>query len=262
MQNPIKFILLVALVFTCSPNIFAQTIDPKAEAILKTAVEKLGGERYLQARTIVSSGNYTLFRDGIADLPAGFVDVISFPDKERTEFKQAGSKTVQTNFGENGWIYDGGSRNLREQNEKEIEGFKRGLRTSLDGLLRGAWRTKGAALAYVGRREASVGKRNDVVKLTYTDGFTVEFEFAADGLPMKAVFKSSNPETPDAKEEERYAQFVEVQGVYAPFIVDRFVGGKPQSRINYLKIEFNKSVPDSIFTKPANVKDLKKDLKL
>jgi TonB family protein len=238
--------------------------DEKAEAIIKRAVEKLGGERYLQVKTQVSTGNFTPFRDGFSDLPNGFIDVISFPDKERTEFKQSGNKIVQTNLGETGWLYDAGPKTIREQNQKEIEGFKRGQRTSLDSLLRGVWRTdKAATLTFVGRREAGIGKRNDVIKLTYADGFAVEFEFdGVDGMPVKAVFKSKNADNIEAKEEERYGQFVNVQGILAPFIVDRFIDGKQQSRINYLTIEFNKPVPDAIFVKPNDVKEFKKDLKL
>lgn len=237
--------------------------DEKAEAIIQKAVEKLGGSRYLQVKTIVSSGYYTLFRGGTADVPSSFIDVMSFPAKERTEFKQGGNKTIQTNSGESGWIFDAGTQTLREQNPAEISNFKQSMRTSLDSLLRGTWRDENAKLSYAGKRAATLGKRNDVVKLVFADGFTVEFEFdATDGMPMKAVFDGKDADGIAAKEEESYAQFVDVQGVYAPFIVDRHIGGKQQSRINYSKIEFNKNVPEIIFAKPADVKSLKKDLKL
>jgi Gram-negative bacterial TonB protein C-terminal len=237
--------------------------DDKAETIVQKAVEKLGGAKYLQVKNIVSTGNYTLFRAGTADLPSSFIDVISFPLKERTEFKKSGSKTVQTNSGENGWIYDAGTQTLRDQNPAEIANFKQTMRTSLDNILRGGWRSENAKLSYVGKRAATLGKRNDVVKLVYPDGFTVEYEFdGTDGMPMKSVFDGKDDDGAAAKEEERYAQFVNVQGVAIPFIVDRWTGGKQVSRINYSKIEINKNVSDSIFTKPADVKSLKKDLKL
>jgi outer membrane lipoprotein-sorting protein len=63
-------------------------------------------------------------------------------------------------------------------------------------------------------------------------------------------------------EEDRYAQFVDVNGIKAPFIIDRYTNGKQNSRINYETIEFNKSVPDSVFAKPSSPKDVKKDIKL
>jgi len=132
---------------------------------------------------------------------------------------------------------------------------------SLDNLLRGYWRGDGV-LTYAGRRPAGLGKRNDVVKLTFSDGLTVDFEFADDGMPAKASYKRINADNEEVKEEDRYAQFLDIDGIKTPFIIDRFSNDKQSSRINYESVEFNRSVPDSIFTKPSNAKELKKDLKL
>ena len=249
--------------FVCN-LVFAQTIksDEKAEAILKKAVEKLGGQKYLQVTSIAGSGNYTLFIGGQPQQLSGFVDVIVFPDKERTEFKQSGVKNVQTNFGANGWLFDGAAEAIKEQSKKQIEDFQRGIRTSLDTFLREKWRTEGAILSFAGRRQAGIGKRNDVLKLTYADGLAVEYEFSDEGLPVKSLYKLKNSDGEELREEDRYAQFVEIQGILVPFILDHFTNDVQTSRINYLTIQFNKSFPDSIFTKPASVKELKKDLKL
>lgn len=256
-----KFPLLIILILLLCVVLFSQKgSDEKAEAIIKRAVEKLGGEKYLQVKSQISTGNFTLIAGGQAQLPNAFVDALVFPDKERTEFKQNGSKTVQTNTGEAGWLYDGLTKAVKEQSKSEIEDFQRGLRTSLDALLRGNWQGK-AELSYVGRRQASVGKRNDVVRLTYTDGFAVEYEFADDGTPVKAIYKRKNSNTgEEQKEEDRYAQFVEFQGIFTPLVVDHFINDQHSSRINYLSVQFNKNISDSIFTKPNSPKDLK-DLK-
>ena len=236
--------------------------DEKAEAVIKKAVDILGGDKYLQVKSQIGRGKYHIIREGTLLSYQTFVDVIVFPDSERTEFKFAGAKTVQTNSGGSGWIFDGAAQTVNEQSAEQVKNFKRGLRTSLDNLLRGYWRGK-AELNYIGKREAGIGKRNEVIKLTFEDGFTVEFEFAAtDGLPMKAIYKRLNPDNEEVKEEDRYAQFIDVQGIQTPFIIDHFTGGAQTSRINYDSIEFNKSIPASIFAKPSNPKDMKKDLKL
>ncbi len=184
-----------AALFLCN-FVFAQTVksDEKAEAILKKAVAKLGGQKYLDVKSMVSTGNFTLLVEGQTQQFSSFTDVIVFPDKERTEFKQAGVKNVQTNSGAGGgWLFDGAARVIKEQSKTEIEDFRRGIRASLDNLLRGNWRAEqGTALSYAGRRQAGIGRRNDVVKLTYADGFTVEFEFSDEGLPMKSIYKRKN----------------------------------------------------------------------
>ncbi len=264
-------LLLLGLVSVCfahdnKPQTIAfknsQTKDSeKAEAIIKKAVEKLGGEKYLTVKSQIGRGRFSVLRDNALASSQTFIDVLAFPDKERTEFK-GGTKTVQVNVGSSGWIFDGDAQTIKDQTPEQVSNFKRGIRTSLDNLLRGNWRKEGAKLSYVGRRQASLGKRNDVVKLTFDDDFTVEFEFSDDGLPMKSVYQRLNAEKIEVKEEDRYAQFADVGGIKTPFIVDHFSNDVLSSRINYESVEFNKTIPDSIFTKPSNAKDLKKDLKL
>lgn len=234
----------------------------QAETVLKKAIQNLGGEKYLKVKSQIGRGKYSLMRDGTVVSFQTFTDVIVYPDKERTDFKGGGTRTVQTNVGNAGWVFDGEQNLIKVQDEKQIASFKRGIRTSLDYLLRGNWRGEGE-LSYVGRRPATLGKRNEVIKLTYKDGLVVEFEFAADdGVPIKSAYTRLNADNEEIKEEDRYAQFVEVDGIKTPFIIDRFTNALHTSRINYQTVEFNKSVPDSIFAKPANVKEMKKDLAL
>ncbi len=261
-KTRIVFILFLFL-FGLANFTFAQTnkTDEKAEAVLKKAVEKLGGEKYLQVKSIVGRGKFSLLRDNAIISFQSFLDVIAYPDKERTEFKQSGMKTVQTNTGETGWVFDGAAETINVQTKEQIEGFKRSIRVSIDNLLRGYWRGK-ANLTYVGKRPASLGKRSEVVKLVFEDGFAVEFEFSDEYLPMKAIYKRTNADNEEVKEEDRYAQFINVQGIKTPFIVDHFTNNAQTSRVNYETVEFNKAIPDSIFTKPNSPKELKKDLKL
>src|SRR5215204_4884362 len=160
-----------------------QTIenDEKAEAVLKKAVQVLGGDNYLKVKSQIGRGKFSNIRDGVISSFQTFTDIIVFPNKERTEFKAFGTKNMQTNTGETGWIYDGEAQVINVQNEDQIKDFKRAMSVSLDNLLREQWRGK-AVLIYAGKREASLGKRNDVVKLTFEDGLMVEFEFTAEGV--------------------------------------------------------------------------------
>jgi len=265
MKNLLSVTLLLTFFVVCTAGQAPAQDKPEAdnaEAIIERAVEYLGGPKYLNVTSQFSRGRFSIFKEGVVVSFQSFVDVIVFPDKERTEFKSTGIKTVQTNVGDTGWIFDGNVERIKDQDESQVESFKRGIRTSLDNLLRGQWRGH-ATLSYVGKRQATLGKRNDVVKLSYDDGLTVEFEFAADNAqPAKAIYTRSGPDGEEVKEEDRYAQFVEVEGIRSPFIIDRFTNGAHSSRINYESVEYNRSIPESIFAKPSNPKDLKKDLKI
>ena len=257
--QPLNFLTAFFAAILLSTSVFSQT--NQAEDVLKRAVERLGGERYMNVKSQIGRGRYSILRDGAVVSFRSFVDVIVFPDKERTEFRGSGVKIIQTNTGAAGWVFDGEQDVVKVQSEQQVANFKRGIRTSLDNLLRGGWRGE-AELTYVGRRPSTLGKRNDVLKLTYKDGLTVEFEFADDGIPQKAIYKTVNADGEEVTEEDRYAQFVDVDGIRSPFIIDRFTNKQPTSRINYESVEYNRSVPDSIFAKPSTAKEAKKDLKL
>ena len=268
------FQLLMLLALGCSAQVSLRAQDnkpatptpasiEKAEAIIKQAIEALGGSAYVNVQSVVGRGFYTPYQDGVSQLPTRFLDYLVYPDKERTEFTSAGVRVVQTNTGATGWLYDGATRSLNDQKPAQIEDFKLSMRTSIDNLLRGWWRREGATLSYIGRREAGLARRNETVRLTYPDGFWIEYEFGAkDGLPAKIIYKRNrklpdSDETEEVTEEDRLAKPISIGGVTVAFVVDHFINGKQTSRINYESIEFNRPLPDSLFTKPENAKAVK-----
>lgn len=258
----VRLACLGLLVLCVAPFALAQAkTDEKAGDVLAKAIKFVGGEQYLHTTSQIGRGKFSVLREGSLVSFQTFVDVIVFPDKERTEFKSGPSKTIQTNTGKTGWFYDGDTLSIKDQTAAQIDNFTRGIRTSLDNLLRGGWKGQGQ-LTYIGRRPATLGKRNDVIRLTYTDGFAIEFEFADDGTPEKAIYKHTTVDGNEVTEEDRYAQFIDINGVKTPFIIDRYTNSAQTSRINYDSVEFNKSIPDSVFAKPSNPKELKKDLKI
>ncbi|HYJ46941.1 MAG TPA: hypothetical protein VEV81_10030 [Pyrinomonadaceae bacterium] len=232
--------------------------DERAEDVIKRAVEAMGGTSYLNVRSVTGRGLFTQFKDGQSGLPSTFIDYIIFPDRERTEFKSSEGRIIQTNTGETGWIYDGATKSLKDMSKTQVEDFKLATRSSLDNILRGFWRKEGARLSFAGRREAGLAKRNEVVRLTYPDGYTVEFEFGAkDSLPMKILYKRKNASGEEVAEEDRMGQHVKIEGVTFPFVIDHYSAGAQTSRINYQSVEFNAPVPDALFARPANVKAVK-----
>ena len=262
---------LLVLALTFATSMSAQntvpakpaTPDPKAEAILKRAIEVLGGSNYLNVKTVIGRGFFTTFDQGMSQLPARFLDYIAFPNRERTEFISSGIKAIQTNDGETGWLYDGGPKAITDMKAPQIESFKQSMRTSVENVLHGWWRKEGAVLTYVGRREAGLARRNETVRLTYPDGFWIEYEFAAkEGLPAKVIYKRTrtkpdSDETEELTEEDHLAKPITVAGVTSPFVIDHFINGTQTSRINYESIEYNQPLPDSLFLKPTNIKALK-----
>jgi len=239
------------------------SVDEKSQQIIDKAVQSLGGPSYLSVTTVISRGFYTSFHEGASQLPAKFLDYVSYPDHERTEFTGGGIKTINTNAGDTGWLFDGAVKTITDQGPLQIEDFKRAMRTSLENLLRGWWKKEGGKIVYVGRREAGLAKRNETIRLTFPSGFWVEYEFGAkDALPAKIIYKRArkNPDSGDEEEtteEDQFFKFIVIDGVNAPWVVDHYVNGKQTSRINYESVQYNQKLADSLFAKPENVKAIK-----
>jgi len=238
--------------------------DERAQQIVQRALKSVGGDRYLQVKTVTGRGLFTNFIDGISQVPQKFVDYVVYPDKERTEFSGGGARIVQTNFKGGGWIYDGAALTLKDQTSQQLDEFRIAVRVGLENLLRGGWRDQGAKLSYAGRRPAAIiGRRNEAVRLTYPDDFWVEFEFSADdGSPAKILFerKHKNRDTEEIEsfnEEDRLHKMITIDGITVPFIVDHYSNKIQTSRIAYDTVEYNKPIADSLFTKPANIKAFK-----
>ena len=234
----------------------AAKVDEKAQAVVARAVEAMGGPAFLGVRTVVSKGYYTPFREGQSGIPDPFRDYLVLPDRDRTEFK--GSRYIQAFAGDTGWAFDGRKKAINDLTPEQMAGIRTTIRTSIDNILRGWWRAEGASLAYVGRREAGLARRNEVVRLTYPDGFEAEFEFdAREGLPAKVLYKKAGEDGERVEEEDRYAQFLAIEGARFPFVIDHYRAGVQSSRVNYDKVEVNAAIPDSLFAKPADVKAIK-----
>jgi hypothetical protein len=235
----------------------------KAEAIVNRAIEVLGGNTYLNVKTVVGRGFYTTFNDGMSQIPSRFLDYIAYPDRERTEFKVDGILSISTNTGETGWLYDGATKTVSDMKAAQIADFKKSMRTSVENLLHGWWKKENATLSYVGRREAGLARRNETIRLTYPDGLWIEYEFAAkEGLPEKVIYKTikkkpDSDETEEVAEEDRLAKPITIAGVTSPWVIDHFINGNQTSRINYESVEYNSPLADTLFAKPANIKSIK-----
>lgn len=276
MNCPVGRILLLAAVIALplignaqtptsspTPSVTPGEADEKSQQIMDRAIAQLGGPAYLNVRTLIGKGFYTAFSQGVSQIPAKFLDYIAYPDRERTEFVGGGIKTIQTNSGDTGWLFDGAVKTITDQSHNQIDDFKRGMRTSMENLLRGWWRKEGGKVVYVGRREAGLANRNETLRLTYPSGFWIEYEFGArDGLPAKIIYKRSRKnldsgDIEETTEEDQLLKPISIDGITAPWVIDHFVNGKQTSRVNYESIQYNQTLSDSLFAKPDNVKSIK-----
>ncbi len=244
----------------------AQKADPndpknveRGVELIKLAIQARGGAAYLSFKTIMSTGQFTPFDKGISQFPVPFVDWIVYPDKERTEFGKGKKKNrrIQVNVGRTGWVYDGDAETLKDQTDKQIQAHLEGIEFDLDRILRVALKESGVEVRFAGREEVRPGERADVVEIRLKPERNVYLWLDRQTrLPMSMIYEKTG-EGGLEKNEVRYFQYVDYDGVKFPNIVDYYRDGVQESRVNVQSVKLNAPAGDEHFAKPANVKAIK-----
>ena len=198
--------------------------DQKAEAIVNRAIEVLGGGAYSKVQTVVGRGFFTSFQDGLSQIPARFLDYISYPNRERTEFTGGGIRVVQTNSGDTGWLYDGATRTFSDMKAGRLRlQAKYAHHVGISCMVGG----KEGQRQVCGRREAGLARRTRRF-VYHPDGFWIEYEFAAkEGLPAKVIYKTTKKK-PDSDEMKKRPRGSSGEtdydcGVTATWVIDHFI---------------------------------------
>ncbi|MBO0862406.1 MAG: hypothetical protein J2P21_28690 [Chloracidobacterium sp.] len=247
-------------------SVGAQQADPKdpknierGAQLIKQTVQARGGERFLSFNSIMSSGIYTPFAQGMSQGPIQFIDWIVYPDKERTDFGKGKKKNrrIQVNVGKTGWVYDGDAETLKDQTEKQIEEHLEGVDFDIDRLLRVAAKGSGVGVVYTGREETRPGERADIVAVKLKSDQTAYILIDPQThLPISLSYEKSE-DGQLVKQEVRFNQYVDYDGVKFPNIVDFYRDSVQTGRLNVQTIKLNPQTSNELFAKPANVKAIK-----
>jgi len=232
--------------------------DPaKAAALVRDAVAARGGDAYMKISSLESRGQFTPFDKAVSGDPSPFVDYIVYPARERTEFGKGDTKFIQTNSDTANWVYDGSQRMIRDQKEEQVKQFQLGARYDLENLLRAAARQADAKLFYVGRREIWHNTFSEAVRVDFNDGATAILHFdPRSKLPLMVEYKSVI-EGATVNNEVRFFRWVDFNGIKFPTIQDTYRNGKQAARVSFDTVTFNVNLPDKLFAKPSNIKEVK-----
>lgn len=232
--------------------------DPaKAAALVRDAIAARGGEAYLKITSVESRGQFTPFEKAVSGDPQPFVDYVVYPGRERTEFGKGDSKFIQSNSETANWVYDANQKMIRDQKEEQVKQFQQSLRYDLDNLLRTASRQSGVKLIYLGRREAWRSTFTEALRVDFADGGASTLHFdPRSKLPLMIEYQTVG-EQGTVNNEVRYFRWVDFGGIKFPTIQDSYRNGKQSARVSFDTVSFNVNVPDKLFVKPSNIKDVK-----
>lgn len=236
-------VIVVALALGHAVTARAQT-DPRS--VIDKAIEALGGQDYLTATDIRTSGRYFQFQRGQLISSEVFTDYVQFPDKERTEFGKD-KKIVRINNGVQGWNVN--DKKVEEQIPEQIDVFWEELKVNLDYLLRFGVEDPETTVQYLGHEMVDF-KRVDVLELRDDDRtrITLYIERETGLVLKKSVRRLDDP----AVHEEVYSNFHKFQNILTPLLILRYTDGLKMMEIRLEEVSYNNAFSERLFTEPVS----------
>jgi hypothetical protein len=220
----------------------------KANQLIDQMIDALGGQTFLDVKDIHTTGRFFAFTRGQLSGSDIFSDYIKFPDMERVEFGPTTRRTTQINRGKEGWKIVA-KKGTEPQSAGEVEEFLKGVKTSMDYVLRFTLEERQATVQTL-PSEMIDFKRVDIVELRDADKNRIRFYVDRDThLPVKMQVRR----TDESKiREEQYSNWHKFEGVMTPLYVSRLSDNVKTMEIHLETADYNSGLSDNLFAPPAS----------
>lgn len=229
-----------------------QLNQQKARAVLKQAIQALGGDAYLHWKEMSTEGRAYSFHHGEANsLGILFWRFREFPDKDRIEFGKK-REWWQIYTGDKGYeVTYKGVRNLDVKDE--LTPYLRRRHYSLDMVLRQWLNQPGIALFYEGQTVAAQKETDQVTVMNNkNEGVTLYLDINTH-LPVKKSYSWRDPTDKERNvEEEIFDDYRQVQGIMTPFNTTRIFNGDMAAQTFLTDAKYNQNVSDAFFVPGAS----------
>ena len=235
----LRFLLLCLCVLAGTRPAEAQT---KATQLIDQMIDALGGQTFLDVKDIHTTGRFFAFTRGQLSGSDIFSDYIKLPDMERVEFGPTTRRTTQINRGKEGWKIVA-KKSPEPQSPGEIEEFLKGLKTSLDYVLRFTLEERQTTVQPL-PSEMIDFKRIDVVELRDPEKNRIRFYIDRDThLPIKMQVRR----TEESKlHEEQYSNWHKFEGVMTALFVSRLTDNVKTMEIHLDTADYNSGLSDNL----------------
>jgi hypothetical protein len=223
----------------------ASKTDPKVQELLDRAVQALGGEAFLRAKSLTTRGRIFAIEEGQTAGFAPFQSTVEYPEKRRFAYGKD-KPVILVNNGERGWQLD--RYGMIRQPPEQIRRWRLATRYSLDNLLRRVIREPGTLM-----QDGGVDFVSDVsVRVVdIIDAQQVQVKLylnKAKFLPVRITYRIQNPETREWDEfADVYGDYRTFQGIQTPMRITRFLDGERASEVFRSTAEYDASYPSTIF---------------
>jgi hypothetical protein len=232
-----------------------QANSQKAKAVLDAAIKALGGDAYLNWKTMTLEGRSYSFHHGEANsVGTIFWRFREFPDKDRVELTKK-RDVIDLFVGDSGYeITYKGVRNM--EHKDELDPYLRRRHYSVDIVLR-QWLTQpGVAFFYEGQNVAAQKETDQVTVMNAkNEAVTLNIDINTH-LPVKKSYSWRDPLDKERNvEEEIFDDYRPIQGIMTPFNVTRVFNGEMAAQTFLTDVKYNQNLSEALFDpKVANYK--------
>jgi hypothetical protein len=228
---------------------FASVKDPsqqKALKILNDMIRALGGDAYLDIRTVEVEGrSYSFYHGQPSGQGVQFWRFFEWPDRDRWELTKQ-RDIVELNVGDKG--YEITYKGTATQEPKQLEDYLRHREHSLEWIIRKWLPAPGATVLYGGPAMVEQQLADQVTILNANnDSVTLSVD-PRSHLPVKKTYSWRDPIDRMLDEEsEVYSNYRLLQGIQTPLSTVRNLNGEMSNQRFITTVTYNNSFPATMF---------------
>ena len=228
---------------------FAATKDPsvqKAKQILDEMIRALGGDTYLNVRTMTMEGrSYSFWKGRPSGMGLLFWRFWEWPDKDRVELTKQ-RDVVELNVGDKG--YEITYKGTATQDPKQIDDYLRRRDHSLENVVRKWLSAPGAMILYSGTAIVEQNMAEEVTVLnTDNDSVTISVD-PRTHLPVRKMFSYRDPvDRLKDDDTEIYSNYRLVQGINTPYSTVRLQNGEMRNQRFVTNVAYNTYLAATLF---------------
>lgn len=220
-------------------------IDPQARQILDRTIQALGGQAFLNAKSLTSKGRVFFFQDGATAGLEPYESWTQYPDKRRFSYGKT-KPVILINNGDKGWELD--RYGLIAQPDQQLQGWILSTRYSLDNLLRIRINEPGV-LVQVGKVDFVDNVPTQGLDITALGGISIRLDLHRQTLlPTRITYRIRNVKE-DAWDvySNAYSDYKAFDGIQTPMHVYRSLNGERigETFLNYA--HYNEDYPANYF---------------
>ena len=220
-------------------------VNPEAQALINKTIQALGGQAFLNFKTMTTRGRAFAIREGATAGLAPFESWVEYPDKRRLSYGKD-KPVILINDGDQAWELD--RYGLTSQPAEQVRRWKASNRYSLENLLRIRIHDPGVLIQMAGVDFVDNVPTQEI-DITEVGGASIRLDLnRRNFLPIRIRYRVQDPKTHDWEEyADVYSDYRPFQGIQTPKHITRYIDGERVAETFRSSVQYNEDYPADTF---------------